>query len=343
MPLNVSCTTVVIHPRRPFTIARGTVTEYTSVILQLEQDGLIGFGEARPIPRYNDSHPEVLRRLESAVPQLGGLPVSAGSAAWYPFLNDLFPDSAATRSAVDMALWDLHGKLEGAPVGRLLGAPEITVPSSYTVTMENPDGLREQLAGLAGYPILKIKLGGPWDADVLALLANYPDHTYCFDANEGWSVERALQLVPLMAQLKIDLIEQPFPAGNFEDVGQLRQTTAIPIIADEDCVGPGNLAALAGAYDGVNIKLVKCGGITVARQMIEEARSLGLQIMLGCMVESSLGVTAMAQLAGWADYLDLDGAALLADDPFTGLDYEQGAISLPDGAGIGAEPDPERW
>ncbi|MCH7574786.1 MAG: dipeptide epimerase [Candidatus Marinimicrobia bacterium] len=335
--LDVHIGTVDIHPRRPFAIARGTATAYTSVIVELARDSLNGLGEARPIPRYHDDHLQVETRLEAAADRLTSLPVDDGPDAWYPQLLALFPDSAATRSAVDMALWDLRGKMRGESVRQLLDAPEISQPSSFTLTLGSEVELREQLEAATGHPILKVKLGGEWDSEALALLADYSRFIYRFDANEGWDMARAEALLPLMEALKVDLIEQPFPAGRFEAVRQLREATSIPLVADEDCQGLGDVIRLAGTYDGVNIKLVKCGGITVARQMIERAAEAGLQVMLGCMVESSLGVTAMAQLGGFADFLDLDGAALLADDPFMGMEFGKGSLTLPTGPGLGVK------
>ncbi|MEE9463980.1 MAG: dipeptide epimerase, partial [Candidatus Neomarinimicrobiota bacterium] len=303
----------------------------------VRQDELVGYGEAHPSPRYGDSTDLMLSSLEVGSGLLADLPVD-DPEEWYPWLEELMPTSPSARSAFDMALWDLKGQREGKSIAGLLQTPEIKVKSSYTVSLAEPAMLRQRLEIALGYPIVKIKMGGEWDGESLDIMNDIPDVVFRLDVNEGWNLEAVDKLLPQLETVALDLIEQPFPRGSYDEVAALRELVDTPIFADEDCLKPDDLPVLAECYDGVNIKLAKCGGITVVRRMIDTARELGLKVMLGCVVETSLASTAMGHLAGFGDYLDLDGHVLLREDPYKGLVNDYGIMRLPATPGLGITP-----
>ncbi len=334
MSLNISWEMIKIHPTNPFAISRSKQTSFTTIILQIRQDELVGYGEGRPSSRYNDSVDFMQNALEANSEHLEGISVDDPDE-WYPVLDELMPISASARSAVDMALWDLKGQREGKSIANLLQTPAIKVKSSFTVSLAEPEMLPQRLERALGYPIVRIKMGGGLDSETLEIIKDIPNVTFRLDVNEVWSMQDVDKLQPHLAKVPLDLIEQPLPRGSYDEVAGLRKLLNVPIFADEDCLKPDDLPALAECYDGVNIKLAKCGGITVARRMINTAKELDLKVMLGSVVETSLASTAMGHLAGFGDYLDLDGHILLREDPYQGLVNDYGTLRLPDAPGLG--------
>ena len=332
-----------LHPRVPFTIARGTGTRYERVHVRVteESEQPEGWGEAAPSAFYGESAQSVhdaLLRLFS--PGLRALTIESldDIAALEEQMRAVIPEAASARAAISAAAHDLLGKKLGRPLFEVFGLdPNLAPPSSFTIAIpDNDDDLARRVADAHAYPILKVKLGTDRDEWIVrAVRRAAPDKLLRVDANAAWTVERTVAMAGVLADQGVELIEQPLPRDDIDGYWALRDRTTLPIIADESCVDSRDLPRLDGAVDGINIKLAKCGGLAEARRMAIEARNRGMKVMLGCMIESSLGITAAAQLAPLADYADLDGAALLADDPFTGATIDDGMIRLPAGPGLG--------
>jgi len=238
--------------------------------------------------------------------------------------------------AVSAALHDLAGKRLGAPLWRLWGLDPARAPlSSFTIGLDTPERVQAKVREAAPYPILKIKVGTPDDAAVLRAVREVTDKPLRVDANAGWTVSEALARLPLLEEMRVELIEQPVAPDDLEGLAAVHRASRIPIVADEACRTAADIPRLAGAVDGINIKLAKCGSLREALRMVEVARAHGLSVMVGCMIETSLGITAAAHLTPLLDLADLDGAALLVKDPFAGATIDGGRIVLPTGPGLG--------
>jgi L-alanine-DL-glutamate epimerase-like enolase superfamily enzyme len=312
------------------------------IIVRLEHDGCFGLGEAAPTPYYGQSLDSVEATLVAVGP---ALPVEPWPVeAIVDGLLERFDGQRAAVAAVDAALHDLVGVLRGVPVWQMyagMGAdPARTPPTSMTIGIDSPEAIAQKVAEAQAFGILKVKVGTANDADTLRAVRKAAGPvTIRADANCGWSPDEAYERIRGLDEFGLELIEQPLVAGQLDALRALRGRLAgsPPIIADEDCVRPQDVARLAGCVDGINIKLSKCGGLVPAARMILDARQTGLMVMIGCMVETSLGVLAAAQLASLADFVDLDGHLLLADDPFTGLALEGGVVRPGDRPGLGVE------
>ena len=302
------------------------------VQVELEHDGFVGRGEAAPVYYRGETTDTATAFLTEAAPRLGDDPF---------VLEDVLsvPGDAAGRSALDAALHDWIGRRLGVPVWRLLGLARRAPVTSYTLGIDTLEGTRDRARRAAGFRSLKVKVGGADDLARLEAIREESDAVLRVDANEGWTLEAARELVPSLVELGVELIEQPFPAADLESFRALRELSPRPpLIVDEGCQSLDDVAAVAGYADGINVKLAKSGGIREALRMVHAARALGLSVMIGCMVESQLGVAPAAQIASLADWVDLDGHLLLADEPFRGLAFEDGAVLPSDGPGLGVEP-----
>lgn len=329
--LRLSGEPISLELERPFRIAHGTSDQRHNVIAYLEE----GIGEGAVVPYYGDTQAGIMAYLEAASGYLGDDPCLIEE-----ILERLPPGSRAGRAAVDIALHDLWGRRLGQPLYRLLGLnPESLPPTSFTIAMDEPARMAERARG-CGYPIIKIKLGGGADEAMVAAIREATDAKLRVDANAGWQREEAARLIPRLDQYELELVEQPLPAGDIEGLRWLRdrlcaQKIDVPIFADEGIQTSGDVAAHAGAIDGVVIKLMKSGGMREALRAIHTARALDIQIMMGCMIESSVGVTAAAHMAALCDYADLDGPLLIRNDPYCGVRYEGSNLILPEGPGLG--------
>jgi L-Ala-D/L-Glu epimerase / N-acetyl-D-glutamate racemase len=245
---------------------------------------------------------------------------------------------AAGRAALDAALHDWIGRRLGVPVWRLLGLTRAAPVTSYTLGIDTLEGTRDRARRAAGFEALKVKVGGADDLARLEAIRAESDAVLRVDANEGWTLEQARELVPALVELGVELIEQPFPRDDLDSFRALRELSPLPpVIVDEGCQNLRDVAPAAGYADGINIKLAKSGGLREAVRMVHAARALGLRVMIGCMVESQLGVAPAAQIASLADWVDLDGHLLLADEPFRGLQFEDGRVLPSHGSGLGVE------
>lgn len=323
-----------------FTIARGSIEVQPTLIVELEQDGQRGYGEATT----NDYYGATLANMSAA---LAGVK-SALAAYTLSHDNDpaqlwseLTPQLAAhpfAQCALDQAAWDLFGKLQGQPVWKLWGLSLDHLPlSNYTIGIAEIPTMVAKMQEFADWPIFKIKLGTPHDLEIVRELRKHTTATFRVDANCGWTADETLRNAEALAALNVEFIEQPLPADRWEDMRRVKAESALPIMADESCQVESDVARCAGHFHGVNIKLVKCGGLTPARRMIAEARELGLKVMVGCMTESTVGISAIAQLLPQLDYVDMDGAVLLAEDIADGVRVERGECIYPSVNGSGVK------
>jgi L-Ala-D/L-Glu epimerase / N-acetyl-D-glutamate racemase len=307
------------------------------VQVELEHDGIVGRGEAAPI-YYRGETPESAREfLAEEAPALAGDDPFALEAIGRR-LED-HDGEAAAKAALDAALHDWVGRRLGVPVWRLLGLDRAAPPTSYTIGIDSIDGTRDRARRARRYRALKVKVGGPDDLDRLRAVREESDAPVRVDANEGWTLEDARGLMPELVELGVELVEQPFPASDRDSFLGLRETRPRPpVVLDEGCHDLADVAPAAEIADGINVKLAKAGGLREAVRMVHAARALGLRVMLGCMIESELGVAPAAQIASLVDWADLDGHLLLADRPFAGLALEDGRVLPADAPGLGVEP-----
>ena len=318
----------------PFALAKGTKTHQGSLQVSLKLMALKGWGEATEIAYHDVSVDGMVRTLETKRMMIERYTFIDPERFWH-FLHHLIPGEDFLTSALDIAGWDLFGQMRRQPVFKLLGLSwDRAVPTDYTLGITSPQEIRERIARNP-YPIYKMKMGSAQDLEALKAARQVTDAIIRLDVNEGWTIEDARLLLPQLADLQIELIEQPLHRADVEGMQALRKLTNIPIIADEACQNEKDLAKIEGLYDGINVKLSKCSGITPAVSLIKAARQRDLKIMLGCMSEGVVGCTAMSHLLPLADYADIDGPLILEDDTFSGIKIENGCIAEPRGVGIG--------
>jgi len=329
---------VPVRTRTPFVIARGGASDWRLVWVRIiDDDGAEGWGEAAPSRFYGETTETVIAVLD----RLGT--VLNGTHAWSleaieAEMHQVIRFNASAKAAVSAALHDLAAKRLGVPLHRMLGLDPARAPqSSFTIPLTTDDeGLQRALDDAAPYPVLKVKLGGLRDAHTIASVRGAaPDKILRVDANAAWTAKHALRMIDLLLDYDVEFVEQPVAAHDIEGLRFVRDRSPLPIIADESCLLATDIPRLAGAVDGINLKLAKCGGIRQALRIIATARAHDMSVMAGCMVETSLGITAVAHLAPLLDYADLDGAALLAVDPFEGASIEGGVVTLPATPGLG--------
>jgi len=325
--------------RDPFRIARTEhVSELgwqgiTTVVVELRDDrfpDVVGVGEGYPDRFYGETpetmaavFPYLMSFTENFTIDLED-PTSARQHLEYIAANweGSLRWNGAAKCALDIALHDLAGKVLGIPVHELIGLPADIPPTDFTIGIDEPAIVAERAARAADFPALKIKCGGPQDLETLRAVREVFAGPIRVDANTAWTRADAEALLPALVDLGVELIEQPFPARAYRDLAWLQELSSLPIVADESCVQLEDLEALVGVVAGVNVKLAKCGGIAPAREMLERARELGFRTFLGCMEETSVGIAGSAAVASLAEWVDLDGCLLLADDPFEGLDLD---------------------
>jgi L-Ala-D/L-Glu epimerase / N-acetyl-D-glutamate racemase len=340
--MKISFEPVTLTTRHTFNIAREEVSgdNFKNVIVRLEHDGLTGWGEAAPFIIYGENQESVMVSLE----KLGSV-VKNHADPWVgerlmDELDNVLEGKYAAKSAIDMALYDLQGKLCGQPLFRLLGLDPAGVPlSTFTIGIDTPETVRTKVREVKDYPLLKVKVGGPEDMECLQVIREEaPGAKIRVDANCGWTPDEALRMIEKLVPYGVEFVEQPLPPEEVEGMKWLHSKSPLPLMADESCKRIEDIRACVGQFDAINIKLAKCGGVRHALKMIHTARALGLKIMLGCMIETSISITSAAQISPLVDYADLDGAELISNDPFEGMQFEKCNMTLPDKPGLGVEP-----
>jgi L-alanine-DL-glutamate epimerase-like enolase superfamily enzyme len=320
-----------------FAIARTSRTTQKVVRAEVERDGVVGRGEAAPIYYRGETPESALAFLTDEAPRLLGNDPFALEAIGHRIWRG--GAEAAARAALDGALHDWLGKRLGISVWRLVGLSRDVPPTSFTIGIDTIDGTRDRARRAHGFKALKVKVGGEQDLERLAAVREVSSAALRVDANEGWTLESARELLPSLVELGVELIEQPFPAADHDAFLALREVSPRPpIVVDEGCQDLRDVAAVAGYADAVNVKLAKAGGLREAVRMVHAARALGLGVMIGCMVESQLGVAPAAHIGSLADWVDLDGHLLLAEQPDVGLDLRDGRVIAADAPGLGVEP-----
>lgn len=317
--------------KHPFKISRRETDPFRKTIF-VEIDG--GIGETSPAKFYG----ETVETVETA---LGFISSELNEDLdqiheVMAKIESVLEGNYAAKSAIDMALNDRLGKKLGVPLYKLWGLNPLNTPrTSFTIGLDEPTVMAEKVLAADMYPILKVKLGTAQDIEIMETLRTVTDKPIYVDANTAWSPNEAVQKIHQLKEYGVELVEQPTDPVDIAGLKFVRENSALPIIADESVKRASDIPRLSGAVDGINIKLVKCGGLLEAIRMIHVARAHGLRVMIGCMIESSLGITAAAHLSPLVDYADLDGNLLIKNDPFSGVTLNSGKLMLPDKPGIG--------
>jgi L-alanine-DL-glutamate epimerase-like enolase superfamily enzyme len=333
--LHLEAEILELTTRHPFLIARGGQAAHHTVWVRVgDDDGCVGWGEAAPTSYYGESPETVLAALKLYAPQLPQDPFDL--EATERGLDSTLGQNPAARAAVSTALHDLVGKRLGVPLYRLWGLdPKATPISTFTIGLDTPEKMRAKVLEAEPYPVLKVKLGTSRDDEILRTIRGTTDKELRVDANCGWNRKQAIRMLPVLEEFGVTVLEQPLAAHDRDGLAAVTRVARIPVIADESCLVATDIPPLVGAVDGINIKLAKCGSLREALRMIAVARAHGMMVMVGCMIESSIGITAAAHFTPLVDIVDLDGAALLAADPFAGAAIERGRVVLPSGPGLG--------
>jgi L-Ala-D/L-Glu epimerase len=332
---------LTLPAKRPFRISREATTQARNVLLTISDGHFTGYGEAAPSSFYSETADAVLASLARLEPFFESIQVDSAediARIWEQVWPQLAPSRAA-QCAVDVALWDYLGKKRGVSVARLaFGCPPEARTSSFTIGISTPEELREKVEEVRSFPIIKIKLGADGDLEPVRYIARETRATLFVDANCAWSQAPVGGISRELAALRVEFIEQPLPPAEDDRMPEILRSSELPILADESCVLPEDVERMPGRFSGFNIKLVKCGGITPALRMLRRGRELGLKIMVGCMLESSVLISAGLVIAQKTDYADLDGNWLIANDPFEGIQMNLGKLRALDVPGLGVSP-----
>jgi L-alanine-DL-glutamate epimerase-like enolase superfamily enzyme len=320
-----------------FTIANSSVDVEHVCVLTLEHEGVTAYGEGAPVDYWGESAGGIVAALEADGPALlGDDPWALERIA--ARLRD-WDGPQGAKMALDGAVHDWIGKRAGVPVWRLLGLDPLTPETSFTIGIDTVEGTRSRVERAGGFAVLKVKVGGASDLERLEVVRAATGARLRIDANEGWTLDTALELLPRLIELGVEFVEQPFPAADRASYRAYRAfEPRLPVLIDEGCKDLASVAEIKTYADGIVIKLSKCGGIREAVRMIHAARALGLAVMLGCMIESELGIAQAAQLGSLVDYVDLDGHLLIENAPFTGLGLADGRLVLSAAPGLGVAP-----
>jgi len=335
-----------LTPTHRFGISREMRTVSPTVLLKVTRQDITAYGEAFPSTRYEgpaSEHFQMLRDL--AWDRITPYFEQYRPAVFSRFCRAFFREIDSLIAGMTTIYYDYFARRFEVPAGTLLGLEGLALPqSSFTIGLDTPEVIRQKVTEAEQYPILKVKLGTDRDEEIIRTVRDVTDKPLRVDANEGWSREEAVEKINWLAEQNVEFVEQPIPAGRFGDMRWLRSRARLPVFADEDCRHVDDLPAMMECYDGINIKLVKCGGITPALQMIRTARTFGKSVMLGCMTESSAGIAPAVVLGGLADYLDLDGNLLLSNDPFSGPRAAGGTFPMLSQPGMDVrEREPIHW
>ena len=320
----------------PFRISKGMKTHQPSLIIRLDYFGKTGYGEAPAITYYDITVEKMIEDLEAKRAFVEKFSLSDPERYWH-YLHHLFPNNPFLVCALDMAAWDIYGKMKKKPLHQLWDLDIAKAPlTDFTIGIDTAEMMLQKMAEKP-WPIYKIKVGFDGDMEILAALRKATVAPFRVDANAGWTLEQALEKIPIMHSLGVEFVEQPLAKDNWDGMKILYEKSTLPLMADEACVKESDVEKCKGFFHGINIKLTKCSGITPARRMIEKARELDLKVMIGCMNESTIGSAAIAQLAPMLDYVDMDGPLLLAEDFATGVHFDNGKIIYTQEYGLGVE------
>ncbi len=326
---------VKVHLKQTIRISHGATDDKEIVIANLD----CGIGDASPVNNYRESTTTIGDYIDKAAAVIGDDPFKLEDTLNQ--LEHLAAYNFSAKAAIDIALHDLIGKRLGIPVHKMLGiAPRDNIATSYTISINDPDSVKKQVRDNPGYKVYKVKVGVPNDIEMVAAVRDSTDAVIRVDANGGWSLKEAVQKIKLLQKYNVEFVEQPLHWKDFEGFKVLRRKSELPIFADEGVMRAEDIAQYYGLVDGINIKLMKSGGIREAFKMISVARALQMKIMIGCMVETSVGISAAAQLAPLVDYVDLDGNLLLTDDPYDGIKAVNGYLKYNNKPGIGVDEKP---
>ncbi|MDP4221832.1 MAG: dipeptide epimerase [Bacteroidota bacterium] len=333
--LTLRFTPYTLQLRHTFTLATSSRTTTPGMLTEIEYDGLTGYGEASMPPYLGESQ-------ESAGKFLSLLNLSQFTDPFLlvdilDYVENVMPGNYAAKASIDIAMHDLIGKLVGEPFYRLFGLNRAKAPlTSFTIGLDSPDIIRQKVAEAEPYKILKVKLGRDNDREMVEVVRSLTDKPLCVDVNQGWKDRAyAIEMANWLKEKGVVFLEQPMPKEMKDDIAFLTQKSPMPVIGDEAIQNVGDLIKNRDVYSGINIKLMKCGGLNAAMKMINVARAFNMKVMIGCMTETSCAVTAAAQLSPLVDWCDLDGNLLISNDPFEGLTITEGKVTLPDRPGIG--------
>ncbi len=320
----------------PFRISRGVEHTASNVLVQINHEDFTGYGEAAPSGYYGESQETVMACVTLFAGNLGNDPFAHEEIMQR--LDHIIRLNPAAKAAVDMALYDVVGKMLNVPLYQLLGLnPDYAAHTSFTLGIDSPAEMAKKALLARDYPILKVKVGTKHDLDNIKAIREVTPATIRVDANTAWTPKEAIKMINALAPYTIEFVEQPIAPRDLSGLKLIRDNVTVPIIADESCVAVEDIPRLAGCVDGVNFKLMKSNGISNVLKMIHVARAHNLRVMIGCMIESSLAITAAAHLTPLVDYADLDGHLLIDNDPYVGVTVEKGKLVLPDGPGLGVK------
>jgi L-alanine-DL-glutamate epimerase-like enolase superfamily enzyme len=318
----------------PFRISRHVQYIAANVLVKITHEGITGLGEAAPSEHYGEDRSTVLATLALLSDQLGEDPFALEDI--FKRLEQRIRLNPSAKAAVDMALYDLIGKRLNVPVYKLFGLSAASAPlTSYTIGIDTPENMAKKALEARDYPVLKIKVGTNNDVANLKAIREVSQATIRVDANTAWTPKEAVRAINELAEYNLEFVEQPVSPYDLAGLKYVREHVSLPIITDESSITVEDIPRLADCTDGINIKLMKNGGLRHSLKMIHVARAHNLKIMLGCMIESSLAITAAAHLSPLVDYADLDGHLLVDDDPYTGVKVEAGKLILPERPGLG--------
>ncbi|HEV7781617.1 MAG TPA: dipeptide epimerase [Chitinophagaceae bacterium] len=320
--------------RHPFTISKGTKTHQPTLIVELEHFGIKGYGEAPAIAYYNIPVEKMIEDLEAKKDMIGKFAFMDPERYWH-YLHHLLPNNSFLVCALDIAAWDIYGKMKKKKLYELWGGDTAKNPiCDYTIGI---DSIEKMVAKMKEkpWPIYKIKVGTADDLGIVKALRENTNAVLRVDANAAWDLETALKLIPQLKELGVELVEQPLAKDDWDGMKILYKESALPLYADESCVFEKDVEKCHNNFHGINIKLTKCSGITPARRMIDKAKELGMKVMIGCMNESTVGSAAIAHLLPFIDHVDMDGPLLLEEDLATGLTYDFGKVTCSDEPGLG--------
>ncbi len=337
-PMNLTYQPYELQLKHVFTLASGSRTTTPVMLTQIEYEGITGYGEASMPPYLGESHESVTRFLSRVELSQFNDPFLMEDILAY--VDGIAPGNHAAKASVDIALHDLTGKLMGQPWHRIWGLNPAHIPdTSFTIGIDQEEVVKAKTREAAPYNILKVKLGGGNDQQMIEAIREVTDKPLCVDVNQGWTrKEEALEMIYWLKEQGVVFVEQPMPKTAIDDMAWLTHRSPLPTVADEAIQTIADVPKVHGVYNGINIKLMKCGGMRAAHQMANMARGLGMEVMIGCMTETSCAVTAAAQLAPLARWADLDGNLLISNDIFEGLKVTNGHLIIPQKPGIGVVP-----